>query len=662
MGSLFVLPVADVGSGIKPSDGAKLFFFDTGTGTPKNTYNTPSLITAHSNPVIADAAGVFPAIWIEGKYKVILKDKNDNQIWEEDPVSSYATEETTAEYDYIEDMTAESLPIAERLITLKSYSSTVSSGILYFITKSGTGTDDGGSVINHDSLNFRYEQVFGATVSVKQFGAVGDGATDDNARLQAFADFIGGKKAVMPEAEVYYSSASVTFPDNVDLDAGTNTPFANLADFAFATIKLDANASVVTFGDDCRVKGLRVMGSGGLDGDFARGNYAASASNPTKALVTGSNCHINFCRLEQAEICCEMGGQSEFLNSTATYCRIGLQGGPGASDMACTNSNFVLCGDAGLESGGAFWRIINNRVEQNGGYGISLSGGENLVVGNIFDRNALAGVYIQDNAWGAVITGNYFARNGAGGNGTVGRFVQSVPGHKSYIEVESKDSVHIKLGNVRDVSCTGNRYRFGNNDASDGSVSPAHIYSVSSASGTSSVRYAGEALRLGYDNAYPLVSAGDVDGVYSQGTGLQSQNIDTRVDAAGAIESDIELNRGHLMIDPDFNTGDRDLGRYVATSNGGTDPSDAAGMAIATIGGADNNKVIDFIHEHPSRGRERIARISNHGDLQTTTNAYDRGRLRLGVHYLWVDATGDLRIKSSAPTSDTDGTVVGTQT
>jgi hypothetical protein len=29
---------------------------------------------------------------------------------------------------------------------------------------------------------------------------------------------------------------------------------------------------------------------------------------------------------------------------------------------------------------------------------------------------------------------------------------------------------------------------------------------------------------------------------------------------------------------------------------------------------------------------------------------------------LWVDSTGRLRIKTSAPTSDTDGTVVGTQT
>lgn len=33
----------------------------------------------------------------------------------------------------------------------------------------------------------------------------------------------------------------------------------------------------------------------------------------------------------------------------------------------------------------------------------------------------------------------------------------------------------------------------------------------------------------------------------------------------------------------------------------------------------------------------------------------------VGSYALWVDSTGDLRIKSGAPTSDTDGTVVGTQ-
>jgi hypothetical protein len=33
----------------------------------------------------------------------------------------------------------------------------------------------------------------------------------------------------------------------------------------------------------------------------------------------------------------------------------------------------------------------------------------------------------------------------------------------------------------------------------------------------------------------------------------------------------------------------------------------------------------------------------------------------LGATHIWVDATGDLRIKSSAPSSDLDGAVIGTQ-
>lgn len=48
--------------------------------------------------------------------------------------------------------------------------------------------------------------------------------------------------------------------------------------------------------------------------------------------------------------------------------------------------------------------------------------------------------------------------------------------------------------------------------------------------------------------------------------------------------------------------------------------------------------------------------------LHLEGHAWDGALLRLGSYRLWVDASGDLRINSGAPTSDTDGTVVGTQT
>jgi hypothetical protein len=41
---------------------------------------------------------------------------------------------------------------------------------------------------------------------------------------------------------------------------------------------------------------------------------------------------------------------------------------------------------------------------------------------------------------------------------------------------------------------------------------------------------------------------------------------------------------------------------------------------------------------------------------------FNAGRLVLRGNFLWVDATGDLRISPTAPGSDLAGTVVGTQT
>jgi len=41
--------------------------------------------------------------------------------------------------------------------------------------------------------------------------------------------------------------------------------------------------------------------------------------------------------------------------------------------------------------------------------------------------------------------------------------------------------------------------------------------------------------------------------------------------------------------------------------------------------------------------------------------AWNGAQIVLGSYYIWVDISGRLRIKNSAPTSDTDGTVVGSQ-
>jgi hypothetical protein len=49
------------------------------------------------------------------------------------------------------------------------------------------------------------------------------------------------------------------------------------------------------------------------------------------------------------------------------------------------------------------------------------------------------------------------------------------------------------------------------------------------------------------------------------------------------------------------------------------------------------------------------------GWIAGATSGWNTTHLVLGDYHLWVDATGDLRIKNAEPASDTDGTIVGTQ-
>ena len=91
MARLFFMPQAvRVDSSGTPYAGAKLNFYLTGTTTPTDTYQDNALGTAHANPVVADSAGQFAAIYLDPAvtYKVVLTDSADNTLDTVDPVHS----------------------------------------------------------------------------------------------------------------------------------------------------------------------------------------------------------------------------------------------------------------------------------------------------------------------------------------------------------------------------------------------------------------------------------------------------------------------------------------------------------------------------------------------------------------------------------------------
>ena len=74
-----------------PLGSGKLYFYDTGTTTPKNTYSDINFTIPNPNPVILTAAGRQPNIFFDGVAKAILADKNDVQILVRDPVGEIGT-------------------------------------------------------------------------------------------------------------------------------------------------------------------------------------------------------------------------------------------------------------------------------------------------------------------------------------------------------------------------------------------------------------------------------------------------------------------------------------------------------------------------------------------------------------------------------------------
>jgi hypothetical protein len=76
--------------------GGQLFFYETGTTTPLDTYSDDSLSTANANPVVADSAGRWGDIFLKDQdYKVVLKDVDDVTIWTADPVRAAEPTSTT---------------------------------------------------------------------------------------------------------------------------------------------------------------------------------------------------------------------------------------------------------------------------------------------------------------------------------------------------------------------------------------------------------------------------------------------------------------------------------------------------------------------------------------------------------------------------------------
>lgn len=76
----------------KPLAFGKLYTYQARTNTPKPTYQSEDQQVENTNPVILNGEG-YANIYLDGSYKMVLKDDKDNEIWSSDPVSSTQPDE-----------------------------------------------------------------------------------------------------------------------------------------------------------------------------------------------------------------------------------------------------------------------------------------------------------------------------------------------------------------------------------------------------------------------------------------------------------------------------------------------------------------------------------------------------------------------------------------
>jgi hypothetical protein len=205
------------GNGV-PLSGGKMYTYEAGTTTPKACYTSSSGLVAHSNPIILDSTGRVPTgeIWLTSAqtYLFVLKSSNDTLIGTWDNIYGYsagtadATTETQVATSGQTDFVLTTMAYTPGTNTLQVYIdgvnqvvnnayTEVSATLVTFVTGLHVGAVVKFLQINSAATSANlvtYQQGVTATVttveaklqesvSVKDFGAVGDGVANDSAAV-----------------------------------------------------------------------------------------------------------------------------------------------------------------------------------------------------------------------------------------------------------------------------------------------------------------------------------------------------------------------------------------------------------------------------------------------------------------------------------------------
>jgi hypothetical protein len=299
--------------------GGLLYSYLAGTTTPAVTYTNSSGFTANSNPIVLDAAGRVSnsgEIWLTDgvSYKFILQDQNAVQIASWDNIVginsnflNYTLQDQTFTATQGQTVftltTMQYVPGTNNLAVFVNGSKQqvsvnyqeTSSTVFTFVD--GLNVDDIVEAVTAipvatsvtDSANVSYnegstgavtrsvEAKLQESVSIKDFGAVGDNTTDDTIAIQAALD--SGNSIYIPKG-TYKITTALSVPPNISITgAGAGVAILSFTSVNGLVFQNSSNLAPIA------ISGFQILGNGtaGTYGVYVPGD--ATASNK----VTGLN-------------------------------------------------------------------------------------------------------------------------------------------------------------------------------------------------------------------------------------------------------------------------------------------------------------------------------------------------------------------------------------
>lgn len=243
--------------------GGKLYTYAAGTTTPQTTYTSSNGLTPWTNPIVLDAAGRVPSggeIWLTDgvAYKFVLKDSTDVLIATYDNITGINSNaisftnsqeiQTATAGQTVFTLTTMQYQVATNSLSVfvdgvnqygpgaqYAYTETSSTSVTFTnglhvgaVVKFTTSQQQGAGLTNASQITYNpagtgavatnVQAKLRQYVSVKDFGAVGNGVADDTAAIQAAIN-----SAVTLNNSVYFPSgtyqitSTISLPNNIAL-------------------------------------------------------------------------------------------------------------------------------------------------------------------------------------------------------------------------------------------------------------------------------------------------------------------------------------------------------------------------------------------------------------------------------------------------------------